>query len=258
MKVHFHANCQGWGLQWFFDRSPDESKFTTGLIQNFRICTGEETREQEKELVETADILFYHATKRVFPWPAEVQPQAHCQLIPISVFYQGAYFLMENARKEIWQPALDMAQQHGASAAANWLVNEADLDYRSRWQSDLDHMRLKEEEEGVAPELRMSDWQLEGHKWRQVLTKNHPSSLLFLRWANLLLQHIGMQPLGDEWISKCQQDPNLVLLPCEDWVTPAAKKHLGMNWGANQYEQQRSLEYARMKLQAWVDGKEWP
>lgn len=258
MKVHLHANCQGWGIKWFFDRSPDKDKFETSLIQNYRICTKEETREQERELVETADVLFYHATKRVFPWPVEVQPQAHCQLIPISVFYQGAYFLIENARKEIWQPAFDLAQKHGASVAANWLVNEGDLDYQARWQADYDHMRLKEEEEGVAPELRISEWQHQGREWQQLLTKNHPSSLLFLRWANLLLEYIGMKPLGEEWEKKCQADMNLVYLPCEDWATASAKRYLGLKWGGTPYEQKRSLEFAKNKLQAWLDGKEWP
>lgn len=258
MKIHIHANCQGWGLEWFFKRSPDADKFTTALIQNFRICTKEETREQEKEVVETADILFYHATKRVFPWPETVQPKPDCQLIPISVFYNGAYFFMENARKEIWQPALDMAQSQGPSCAAQWLVNESDLDYRARWQADLDHMRNKEEEEGVAPELRISDWQHQGHEWAQLLTKNHPSSLLFLRWANLLLEYIGMRPMEDEWEAKAREQQNLVYLPCEDWVTNAAKKHLGLKWGATEYEHRRALEFGHNKLKAWLEGKEWP
>lgn len=252
MKVHIHANCQGAGLAWFFKHSPDADQMDIQCIQNFRVCTGEETREQERKCVEEADILFYHATKRVFPWPESVSPQPNCVLIPISVFYNGAYFLMENADTETWAPVVTVAKEHGIDRAVQFLVHEADLDYRKRWQADLLHMQFKEHEEGVAVSHRMSDWQQEGFKEQQLLTKNHPSSLTFLRWANILLNAIGKRPLGDEWELNARANPNLVQLPCEDWITPAAKKHLGLNWGATEYEIRRSEEFAKNRLTEWL------
>ncbi len=254
MKVNFHGNCQGAGLQWFFDRSPDAASFTTNCIQNFRVMTGEETREQERRCVEEADILFYHATKRVFPWLETVSPRPGCVLIPISVFYNGAYFFIENANPETWAPIIAFAREHGVDAAAAWLVNEADLDYRGRWRADFDHMATKEEEEGVAHELRISDWQLEGDEWAQLLTKNHPSSLLFYHWANLLLVHIGQRPLPDDWKVKCREHPNLINLPMEDWATTAARRHLGLQWGATDYENRRATQFAKDKLNEWLNG----
>ncbi len=252
MKIHFHTNCQGYGLEWFFRQSPDASTFTTAVIQNFRICTKEETREQEKEVVETADILFYHATNRVFPWPDNVSPRPGCNLIPLSVFYQGAYFFMENANQQTWKPVIEMARVDGIERAVEWLIEEADLNYETRWDADSLHMANKEAEEGVDTDIRISNWQQQGRFEQLFLTKNHPTSLAFVRWANLLLSHIGKKELSHEWTEKSRANNNLVNLPCEDWVTTAARKHLGMSWGATDYENRRAREFAKNKLTEWL------
>ncbi len=252
MKINFHTNCQGYGLEWFFKQSPDAATFTTAVIQNFRICTKEETREQEKEVVESADILFYHATKRVLPWPESVSPRPGCTLIPISVFYQGANFFMENANKEMWHPAIEMAKSDGIERAIDWLIEEADLNYAARWEADSLHMANKEADEGVDPAIRISGWQQQGRLEQLFLTKNHPTSLAFIRWANVLLSHIGKKQLSPEWVSKGAANNNLVNLPCEDWVTTAARRHLGMAWGATDYENRRAREFAKDKLTEWL------
>lgn len=248
MKIHFHANCQAAGLRWFFDRSPSASSFTTDCIQNFQIVLGEESRERERQVVETADILFYHATKRVYPWPENVSPREGCELIPLSVYYQGAFFCIEQAHRHIWEPVIAFAREHGVDAAVHHFVNEMDIGYKDMWNADVAHMMTKEIEEGVPMEHRISHWQPDGLEVQQLITKNHPTSIIFLKWANLLLKSLGKQPLGDEWDRQCRDNYNIVNLPCEDWVTTAARKHLGMKWGASDYMNNRAAQFAKEKL----------
>ncbi len=252
MNITFHTNCQGYGLAHFFRNSPDADKFTVRCIQNFRICTGEETREEEKEAVECADILFYHATKRQYPWLPSVKLRPTVRMIPISVLYQGAYFFMENANREIWKPAIEMANTEGIERAADWLVYEADLDYQARWDSDRVHMMKKEDEEGVDLNIQVRWMQNASLVEPLLLTKNHPSSLAFLYWANIILNHIGFRRMDTQWINLCANNLNIVNLPCEDWITTAARKHLGMSHGATDYENRRSVEFARNKLKEWL------
>lgn len=253
MNITFHTNCQGWGLHEFFRWSPDAGQFDLRIVQNYRICTGEETREQETAAVERADILFYHATQRQYPWLPTVSLKSTVRMIPISVFFQGAYFFMENAHRPIWQPALDLAKAHGVDHAAAWLVNEADLGYAQRWMDDLAYMQRKEVEEGVDEAHRLTGLQQDGLVAQMFLTKNHPSSIAFLRWANLLLNYIGFRPLGEEWEAKCLANPNLVNLPCEDWITTAARNHLHLPYGATEYENRRSMAFAKDKLNEWLN-----
>lgn len=252
MKIHFHTNCMGWALKWFFERSPSASSFTLDCIQNYQIVLGEDSRERERHVVETADVLFYHATKRVYPWPENVSPRPGCELIPLSVYYQGAFFCIEQCHKPIWEPVIAYAREHGVDAAVHHFVNEMDLGYKAMWDADLAHMKNKEEEEGVPAEHRISHWQPEGLEVQQLITKNHPTSIVFLRWANLLLKSLGKQPLEEQWDRQAKDNLNLVNLPCEDWVTSAARKHLGMKWGGSDYMNQRSAQYAKEKLLEWM------
>lgn len=251
-KIHFHSNCMGYGLAWFLQRSPSANRFTIDYVQNFQIMIGEESREREKQVVETADILFYHATKRVLPWPETCQPKPSCQLIPLSVFYQGAYFTIENCHKHIWEPVIQCAREHGVDGAVYHFCNEMDIGYQKIWDEDFAHMQNKEIEEGVPEDQRMSDWQHKGKEMQLLTTKNHPASIVFFHWANRLLKSLGYGLLGEEMERQCLYNNNLVNLPCEDWVTTAARKHLGMSWGASDYMNQRSAAFAKEKLLEWL------
>jgi hypothetical protein len=232
-------------------QSPDADKFQLDNITGFQLALGEDSRQHEKLLVETADVLFYHAEGGKAPWPETVKPKPDCVAIPMSVFYQGAYFIQWTATQERWKPALDLMDQHGIDAVVNHLVNDLDIGYLDIFKDHLKHMMDKEDEEGVPENLRISGWQQEGADWAQLLICNHPTSMLFLRWSNLLLTHLGFRPLEGDWPQRCRENLNLVNLPCEDWVTTAAKKHLGLKWGATDYENRRACEFAKGKLLEW-------
>jgi hypothetical protein len=249
MNICFHANCQALGLQYFFERSPDARGIATKVIQDFQVVLGETSREQELAAVEEADIIFYHAIGGVFP-VKKWTPKKRVKLIPMSVWYNSGPFL-SGASRDSWDAIIVMAREVDFGAAVHHAVHEADMRYAQRWAANLAKMEAKENREGVPEQTRISSWTAEGVEARMHLTMNHPTTDIFLRWANLLLRHIGLSPVAPEHWKR--RDLNLVGLPCEDHACSGAVKHLGLGWGGDEQSNLWNYEIARKKIRAQMD-----
>ena len=237
MNILFYGNCQMTGLKYFFDRSPDREKFSTRALQDFQITLGEVTRPKVKEDLAWADTIVYHTKGMLFPNGDEMPPKPDSWLIPASVFYNGGYF-MSCAEEQDWLPVLAYAQRYGQVNALRYGVHEADLGYWRRRLANIERMRLKEEEEGIAAAHRISDLIYRGTEEKQHITMNHPTSIVFVEWADRLLKYLGLEGVTDQQREEARCHDNLVRLPCEDFVSDGARKHLGLKWGGSDYENQ--------------------
>jgi hypothetical protein len=246
VNICFHANCQCDGLQYFFERSPDAGKISTKVIRDFQVVLGETSRDEERRALGSADIIFYHAIKGAFP-VSDWLPKQGVKLIPMSVWYNSGPFL-SGATSDSWNRIVQYARNHTFNDAVHHAVHDADMGYSERWAANLQKIIAKETREKVPEATRISSWTAEGIETRMHLTMNHPTTLVFIRWANLLLDYIGLKRLcEDEWMSR-DTDGNMVGLPCEDFACSGAFNHLGLGWGGDEASNLWNYEFAKKKL----------
>jgi len=250
MNICFHANCQALGLQYFFERSPDAHRFTTKVIQDFQVVLGEVSKEAEREAIEEADVIFYHALSGRFPVD-EWKPAKTPVLIPMSVWHNSGPFLTSATSYE-WHLIAEYARKHSFNDAVHYAVHEADMGYMKRWSDNFQKMTAKERRERVPENTRISGWTHEGIERRMHLTRNHPTTEVFVRWANLLLEHIGMRPVESDWTKRMHDDLNIVGLPCEDFAPSGACAILGLGWGGDDASNQWNYDVARRKLKEFA------
>lgn len=246
MNICFHTNCQGSGLAYFFERSPFAKGLFIKVILDFQVVLGEVSKEEEREALEKADIIFYHAVNGEFP-VKDWKPKKFLRKVPMSVWYNSGPFL-SGASAESWAPILKMARDKGINEAVHHAVHEADMGYEARWDSCLAKMKAKERKEGVPEKTRISHWVKEARKSQMHLTMNHPTTEVFHRWANLLLDHVGLQQLPEKLWQNRYSNTNLVGLPCEDFAPEGAVKHLGLRWGGDEVSNLWNYEFVRRKL----------
>ncbi len=247
MNIHFSSNCQGDGLRKFMERSPDAATLNISVTQEHQIILGETTREVEAKYLREADAVFYHAHLGKLPWPESTELKPGVCPVALPVFYNGGYFIHWASDKH-WDAIYELAHQVGDNEAVRYAVNEADMGYEPRWVDNLQKMRQKELDECVPDWGWISHWVTEGHRWRQNMTMNHPTSRIFYEWANILLKYLGLAKISESLIAACIADPNMAGLPCEETVCTAARKALKMQWGGSSREDALAAEYVRYRL----------
>lgn len=250
MKILLYGNCQMTGIEYFMRRSPDHQAIETRVVQDFQVELGEVTKPHEKSSVEWADTIIYHSRANQFPWDHAARFRDDCKLIKASVFYNGGYYLSQAKEVEDWLSVMGYAKRHGIDAAIRYAVHEADVGYWRRRLANLRHMMEKEQNEEVPPSTRMSDFVAQGIEQEQHITMNHPTSIVFVEWADRLLKHLGFQGVGAEQREAARCNKNLVGLPCEDYVPTSARKHLGLKWGGSDYDNQMCEGIAKQ----WLRG----
>jgi len=260
MKILFHANCQGWALEKFFKYSPDADKFQTKNVQTFMLELGTTSLEEEREFLNWADTMFYMSNDGRNPRlgnPIEfIKGREGLTRIPMSTHFNGGYFISWTT-EDYWKQIFEYAKTHTIEEAINYAVLEADMGYKKRWEENLFRMKEKETEEGVAESMRLSYFVERLYlKEQQNTTMNHPTSVVLYDWANILLKHLGFAPIPDSFRKECLNNMIIANLPCEDWICTGAKKHLGLMYGATEYEDKRSRELVREKILKWeADGR---
>ncbi len=254
MNIHFSSNCQGDALGKFLLKSPDGDKLKVSCTQEHQIILGETTREIEAKHLADADVILYHAHLGKTPWPEGTPIKDGVVPIALPVFYNGGYFI-HWASQEDWNMLWDYAQKHSMDDTVQFALNEAPMGYEQRWYDNHAKMKIKEMQENVPEWGRVSEWILEGRDWRQNMTMNHPTSIVFYRWANRLLNHLGLRPLDGNFLIECENDPNVAGLPCEETACTAAVKALGMKWGGTSRENALAGEYVRWRINNMREAK---
>lgn len=256
MNILLYGNCQMAGLKRFIDHTPESGEFSTRVLQDFQITLGEVTKPKVREDLVWADTVVYHARDGLFPNGEEMPPKPDSTLITSSVFYNSGYYLT-NAEAEDWLPVMAYAAKYGHPEAVRYAVHEADVGYWRRRVANLNHMMEKEERENVPRGTRISDLISRGVEECQHITMNHPTSVVFVEWADRLLKHLGFAGVTNQQREDARCHKNLANLPCEDFVCSGAKKHLGLKWGGSDFENQMCEGIAKQWLRSHALSAEY-
>ncbi len=243
MKILFCGNCQASALSIFVARGMPQHEVRH--LPHLATFYGEFSEEHIADQHAWADLVFFHHKHDGAQAYPTKQPK-----VPLSVFYQGGPFIAE-AHDDDWTQVREYAALHGRERAIQWAVTEADMGYTRRWRDNLARMIEKEEEEKIAPEIRMSDIvETEGRLFQQQRTMNHPTSIVFREWANRIMRFMREEPArGAVTREEALREPNIGGLPCEQSATSGAVKHLGLRWGGRGEDEQSGREIALTKLQ---------
>ena len=233
MKILLCGNCQTQGLQVFLQRALPS--FDIQCIPHLATFYGEFSEEQIADHHAWADLVFFHH-KHDHPqdYPTK-QPK-----IPLSVWFQSAPF-MAQIPEDLW---IEFRNEGGNSENAI----HHDFNYKARFELCCERMQEKEENEGVPHELRMADLNWDGREMQYQLTCNHPTSIIFLRWAEQILYFLGQPKQGLPSVQECIDNPNIAGLPCEESATSGARKHLGLRWGGRPEDDESGRFIARERL----------
>lgn len=244
MKILLTGNCQTTGIAYFLRRAlPTWEIHDLPHLGTFYGHISEEEIAREHEW---ADMVFFHHKHDGNQDHPVKQPK-----IPLSVWYQAAPF-MAQIQPEMWSQLnkdCDLFSPGYIEPMVEYVVREHDFDYEKRWKDCWEKMRQKEEDECVPDLIRMSDTMEEyGRKFQLQLTCNHPTSLVFRTWAQKILSFLGKFSLTVPTVEECLENPNLAGLPCEESATSGARKHLQLQWGGRDIDDESGRQIARERL----------
>jgi hypothetical protein len=234
-NILIYSNCQGEGLHKFLLLNPEyRREFNVKLVMAYMIDLGLTLPDELFCAAPSADIFIYHwldpgnhklPVTLVFE---KLKPS--CLRIPLSVVFNHGPFIFHYGWTDAEKAEMkSRIATMGITGATSYYMTEADMRWQERWDQCMEKMIRKEESDGVDPVLRMSGFVQDNYKKeRLLLTFNHPSTALFWPWAVKLAEYLCV-PL---WNSK-PTDPNFAELPCSEPICESAKKHLGLEFNAD-------------------------
>lgn len=190
-----YANCQGQGLGYFLNQSPDfEKNYRVEYLYNYLMI--EEKKELPAELLHQADLFIYqpiddkhdlYSTSFVLSRLAD-----RCQPISFPYLYNDALWpLFRNGKKVVnAEPVLELLDS-GASVPEvlfRFLALKIDFKFQQRFEKSL---KILQERESVT-QIKAADYILKHLKTERLfLTHNHPSTPLFIHCTNQILGVLG-------------------------------------------------------------------
>lgn len=230
-KVLLYGNCQMKGLRDFLLLSDSVADLDIVAVESWRIAAGLALKESSEAHCKSADVVFYHTISDLPLDPNSFREG--CQMIPMSVYYNGGPFIFSISEEDFSEP-VKMLAMHSLSDVVRYVVLSADLGYEKRWLRHFAKMRKKEIEDGVPEELRATDFNDMARHTRTALTYNHPTSFLFYHWTNRVLRFLGKPKLSKAILERCLVESNIADLPCYFHIPLAAKVCLGLSYGGTE------------------------
>lgn len=243
MKLLITGNCTCEGLAIFLRKALPH--WEIHHLPHLGTFFGEITEETILKEHAWAELVFYQ-TKQDNPqnYPTKAPK------IPLSVWYQSAPF-MAWVPQNLWEEFKDDNQlfsPNDSNGLIEYLVKDHDFDYEARWNECWDRMKVKEIDEGVPEDIRISYLMQWGRQHQLQLTHNHPTSLVFLHWSDRILEYLGEKKWSGYTLQDCIMNPNIAGLPCEESATSGARKHLGLAWGGRPEDDESGRQIARKML----------
>lgn len=260
MRLVLSGNCQCSGIATFLRLAPNADKYRISeiphLVQFYQGLDPKAHPElpvaEQERMMREADVILYHAKSGNEPDLLHLNDTAI--KIPLSVVYNGAYFLMCWEEKHDWIPVLERAGAHGVDEAVRFAVDEFDFGYHRRWADHFGRMVQKEHFEGVPSDTWASNVFLRHHATTQpLLTNNHPASIIFADWTDSILAHLGEPEMPKAVIQQAKLERNVAGLPCEFSAGAGARKHLGLEWGGRAEDQVSCARIARERIEKWLN-----
>lgn len=256
-KIFAYSNCLSEGLLKFMNLHPTFSKqFETEYIASFRIPLGENSVDQVISGWREADIIFHHVVDNDWGCNTELflpytKPTAEVYSLP--VIYNSGFFIHPDELLNSSLPNIKSELSKSMNHAISYFWNYGDLNWSSRFDSCLDKMKQKEINEGVIEQLRMSSFINEhSHDRRTMITCNHPTTFTFAVLAYKIADLLELPPWPQSLCPFKIEDINYAQLPCYDYISPAAKMHLGLKYNNDHYSVEVE-NHIKMVLSKFID-----
>jgi len=256
-KIFIYSNCLGEGLLKFLNLHPSFNHyFDAEFIAAFRIPIGENTNEQVINGWKDADIIFHHFINNNWGCNTELflpYTKQTAKVYSLPVIYNSGFFIhpdkMFNGLENNIKRELSKSMNH----AISYFWNYGDLNWSSRFEACLDKMKKKEINEGVIEQLRMSSFIDEySMETRTMITYNHPTSFTFSTLAYKIADLLELPPWPKSSCPFKIKDINYAQLPCYDYISPAAKIHLGLKYDSDRYNVEAE-NHIKMILSKFID-----
>lgn len=260
MNICLTGNCQIAGIATFLRLSPNAAKYRISeiphLVQFYQGLDPKAHPElpvaEQERMMREADVILYHAKGGNEPDLLHLNDTA--VKLPLTVVYNGAYFMQCWEDKTDWEPVLRVARDVSVDQAVRFAVDEHDFGYHRRWADHFGMMVQKEHFENVPSDTWASDVFLRHHiKTQPLITNNHPTSIIFADWTDRILAHLGEPTLLPSVHARARTDRNMAGLPCEFSAGSGARRHLGLEWGARAEDQVSCAKIARERITKWLN-----